>query len=125
MLTVFQTFSTLYLCVLEVACLEIPIFIISIVLFFVLFYGIGFLLNMVLRMTWVMAFIYPVIFILIVNKTKMIEYVRSPEAAFSTIMISITSLAPADIIILLSGFIGAIMAGITIKSLRAKGYQMF
>ncbi len=98
---------------------------ISVLLFFVLFYGIGFILNMLLRMTWIMSLFYPLVVIFIVDQIPFTHYFRQPGTAFETLGKNIISLAPADITILLSGFLGTIMAGITMKALRARGYRMF
>ncbi|MCM3004421.1 YuiB family protein [Priestia koreensis] len=103
----------------------IPVLLISILLFFVLFFGIGFLLNMLLRMSWIMAIIYPIVFICIVDNIKVIEYFRKPAQSFSQLGHKILSLQVADISILISGFLGAIAAGIVIRMLRASGYRMF
>jgi purine-cytosine permease-like protein len=105
--------------------MSIVILIISILLFFVLFFGIGFILNMILRMSWVMAVIYPIISIFIVDDVRFIQYFTNSKAAFQELGHKFSSLATADILILLSGFAGAIAAGITIKLLRKSGYQMF
>ncbi|WP_062047510.1 YuiB family protein [Bacillus sp. JCM 19034] len=105
--------------------MNIPQLIISIVLFLVLFFGIGFLLNMVLRSTWIMAFIYPLVIIWIVNDAKLIDYVTQPSVAFSSIGEHLFALQLVDMIILFSGFAGAIISGIVIKMLRVRGYQMF
>jgi purine-cytosine permease-like protein len=98
---------------------------ISILLFFVLFFGIGFILNMLLRMTWVMACVYPIIVLFIVDNLSLIDYVQNPGLSFQTLGTSIVSLAPADFTILLSGFLGSICSGLTMKALRKRGYQMF
>lgn len=120
------TFSTLKCDVYrEVMQMSIGVLIISMLLFFVLFFGIGFLLNMLLRMSWVMAIIYPIICIFIVDKVRFIEYFRNSESAFSQLGENFASLAAADLLILISGLAGAIVAGITIKLLRKNGYQMF
>lgn len=107
--------------------MQMTIFIlpISMLLFFVLFFGIGFILNMLLRMSWIMAIIYPIISILIIDKVRFIEYFTNGKEAFSSLGNELTQLATADILILSSGLAGAIGAGITIKLLRKKGYQMF
>jgi hypothetical protein len=105
--------------------LTVVTLIISMLLFFVLFFGIGFLLNMLLRMSWIMAVIYPLISILIIDKVRFIEYFTNSGEAFSDLFARISSLAVADILILSSGMIGAILAGIVIRLLRKKGYQMF
>lgn len=98
---------------------------ISMLLFFVLFFGIGFILNMLLRMSWIMAIIYPIIAILIIDKVRFIEYFRNTKESFSSLASELSQLATADILILSSGMLGAIGAGLTIKMLRKKGYQMF
>ncbi|MFC3886708.1 YuiB family protein [Bacillus songklensis] len=105
--------------------MSIPILLISILLFFVLFFGIGFLLNMLLRMSWIMAVLYPIVFILIVDDIKFVEYFQNPAASFARLGNKISSLAAADIAILTAGFVGAIVSGIVIRLLRAKGYRMF
>lgn len=105
--------------------MSIPVLLISTVLFLVLFFGIGFLLNMLLRMSWIMAIIYPVVAIAIIQDGSFIDYFKTPGSAFNSLFNKMGSLAPADIIILLSGFIGAILSGVVIKLLRTKGYRMF
>ncbi|MED4204674.1 YuiB family protein [Neobacillus mesonae] len=105
--------------------MNIVVLLISILLFFVLFFGIGFILNMILRMTWVMAVIYPIVAILIIDKVRFVEYFTNSKYAFKELGHRFTTLATADIIILISGLAGAIASGITIKLLRKNGYQMF
>ncbi|WP_078414177.1 YuiB family protein [Priestia abyssalis] len=105
--------------------MSIPVLLISILLFFVLFFGIGFLLNMLLRMSWIMAVLYPIVFILIIDDIRFIEYIQQPGPSFSHLGGKISSLAAADIAILTAGFTGAIVSGIVIRWLRAKGYRMF
>ncbi|MBO0958910.1 YuiB family protein [Neobacillus sp. MM2021_6] len=105
--------------------MSIVVLIISIVLFFVLFFGIGFILNMLLRMSWVMAVVYPIVAIFIVDKVSFSEYFTNSGAAFQDLGKRFSSLATADILILISGLAGAIAAGLTIKLLRKNGYQMF
>lgn len=105
--------------------MSIVVLIISIVLFFVLFFGIGFILNMLLRMSWVMAIIYPLVAILIVDKVEFSDYFTNTTMAFQKLWSRFGTLATADILILISGLLGAIAAGLTIKQLRKHGYQMF
>ncbi|MBS4178566.1 YuiB family protein [Lederbergia citrea] len=105
--------------------MAIPVLLISMLLFFVLFFGIGFLLNMLLRMTWIMAIIYPVIAILIIDKVNFSEYFTNPGSSFTSLGKSVSRLAAADITILASGLAGAILSGVTMRVLRAKGYRMF
>lgn len=103
----------------------LPAVVISVVLFFVLFFGIGFLLNMLLRMSWIMAILFPIIALLIIDDVRFIEYFQSPGTSFSLLWNDLTSLQTVDIIILISGFLGAITSGIVIITLRKKGYRMF
>ncbi|MFJ7510478.1 YuiB family protein [Peribacillus simplex] len=105
--------------------MPLPVLIISILLFFILFFGIGFLLNMLFRSSWIMVILFPIVFIIIVNETKLIEYFRNPGISFSNLGTNLTSLHTADIIILSSGLLGAVLAGVVIRTLRNKGYQMF
>lgn len=105
--------------------ISLPVVLISVVLFFVLFFGIGFLLNMLLRMSWIMAFIYPIVCAFIINDQRLIDFFRTPFESFPNLIARFGSLAAADVIILSSGMIGAILSGIAIKSLRKRGYQMF
>ncbi|WP_332633651.1 YuiB family protein [Halalkalibacter flavus] len=105
--------------------MNLPQLLISMVLFLILFFGIGFLLNMVLRSTWVMAFIYPIIVILIVDNVSFFEYFTAPLTSLSKLGSDLLALHFVDILVLTSGFIGAIIAGIVIKMLRVRGYQMF
>lgn len=105
--------------------LSIPQLIISVLLFLVLFFGIGFLINMLLRATWVMAVIYPIVVISIVDDVNFLEYITAPVTSFSLLGSKLISLQIADIIVLSSGLLGAIIAGFIIKLLRNNGYQMF
>lgn len=91
----------------------------------VMFFGIGFLLNMLLRMTWLMAIIYPIVVILIIDEVKVYEYFTNPGVSFGMLGDKILSLHTADIIILTSGLVGAIISGFVMKLLRKQGYQMF
>ncbi len=72
-----------------------------------------------------MAFIYPVIVLMIVDDFSTTKYFTSPAWAFSTVWSKIVGLNFNDVLILLFGFIGAIASGIVIKMLRKNGYQMF
>jgi hypothetical protein len=105
--------------------ISIPQLIISILLFIVLFFGIGFLLNMLLRSTWFMAIIYPIVVIRIVDDVSVFEYITAPISSFSALGSKLISLQIADIIILSAGMAGALLAGLANKVLRSKGYQMF
>jgi len=99
--------------------------VLSILIFIVMFFGIGFLLNMLLRMTWLMAIIYPIIVIFIIDEVRLYEYFTKPAYAFKLLGTKVMALHTVDIIILSSGLVGAIIAGFVIKLLRKQGYQMF
>ncbi|MCJ7843463.1 YuiB family protein [Lederbergia sp. NSJ-179] len=105
--------------------MSLPVLIISMLLFFVLFFGIGFILNMLLRMTWIMAIVYPVVALLIINTLPISQYFTNSKTAFSQLGENLSKLAPADITILSAGFVGALLSGVTMRTLRAKGYRMF
>jgi hypothetical protein len=103
----------------------LPQMIISMLLFIVLFFGIGFLLNMLLRATWFMAILYPLVVIMIVDDVRFFEYFTEPATSFAMLGQDLIGLSFADITILTCGFIGALLAGVAIKMLRVRGYQMF
>lgn len=105
--------------------MALPILLLSMILFFVLFFGIGFILNMILRMSWIMAIIYPVVLIRMIDNVKWSEYFTNSKVAIAQLGQQLASLETADILILSSGMVGAIMSGIVIKMLRKQGYQMF
>lgn len=98
---------------------------ISILLFMVLFFGIGFIVNMLLRSSWAVAIAYPIIVILIIDDVHMYEYVTDFQRSVVALKQQFLSLRLVDIVILSSGFLGAIISGIVIRILRARGYQMF
>lgn len=79
--------------------------IISIPLFLFLAFGIGFILNMLIKTTWLPLVIYVLIVIYM--------------------FIRMGSLLPVDYIVLTSGLAGAVLSGVTIRILRSKGYRMF
>ncbi|KMY55171.1 MULTISPECIES: YuiB family protein [Bacillaceae] len=105
--------------------MHVAVLLVSVLLFFVLFFGIGFLLNMLLRMTWIMAILYPLVTIAIVDGISTFDYIFNASEAFNTLGTRAVSLKLPDIIILASGFIGALTSGVTMRVLRQKGYQMF
>lgn len=85
--------------------ISLPQFVISIVLFFVLLFGISFILNMILKTTWLPLVLYLCIVVYLLIDLK------SPHFA--------------DITILGAGLVGAGGSGWTIQTLRTKGYRMF
>lgn len=98
---------------------------ISILLYFVIFFGVAFILNMLLRRTWLMAVLYPIIISLVVSPAQMSEFFTHSGQAISETWEKMTTLPAVDIIILSAGFIGTIASGIVVKMLRKSGYQMF
>jgi Putative membrane protein len=105
--------------------LLLPQFIISMLLFMVLFFGIGFLFNMLLRATWFMVILYPIVVIMIVDDIRFFEYFTKPGTSFQLLGSDLLNLSASDITILAFGLIGAILSGVAIKILRVRGYQMF
>ncbi|MBU9712401.1 YuiB family protein [Evansella tamaricis] len=105
--------------------LSLPQLIIAIVLYLVLFFGIGFILNMLLRSTWTMAVIYPIVIFFIVDKSGLLSYFIRPGEAFPDLFYQLITLKTADVIILTAGMIGAVLSGIANRMLRDRGYQMF
>ncbi|WP_017186775.1 YuiB family protein [Alkalibacillus haloalkaliphilus] len=102
----------------------IQVFVLS-VLFFILFFGIAFILNMLLRSTWVMAVVFPIVVVFIVDDVPFTSYFTQPGEAFPALWDDLISLQAVDMFILLTGFAGTIVSGIVIKILRKNGYQMF
>ena len=98
---------------------------VSVLLYFVMFFGIAFILNMLLRQTWLMAFVYPIVVILIISDYSLTQFFTGPGAAFSDVWEKLITLTLVDVIILSSGLLGTIVSGIVIKKLRKTGYQMF
>jgi len=80
---------------------------------------------MLLRRTWLMSFVYPIVVIIIVDKISTIEYIKNPAYAFKTAFTNLINITIVDIIILLAGFAGTVVSGFVIKFLRKSGYQLF
>jgi len=99
--------------------------IVSVLLYFVIFFGIAFILNMLLRQTWLMAVLYPIVIIIIIDNLSTWEYFTNPGQAFSELGTILANLTIADISILLAGLAGTIVSGLVIKWLRKSGYRMF
>jgi len=94
-------------------------------LFFVLFFGIAFIINMLVRQTWIVTLLYPIIIIIIVGDYSFFEYFTEPNNAFPAIIDIFTRMTLVEAINLIFGFIGTIVAGIVMRALRKSGYQMF
>lgn len=80
---------------------------------------------MLLRRTWLMTALYPIVISIIVSKNKLIDYFISPKESLINVYETMSGLAIADIIILGGGFAGTIVSALVIKTLRKSGYQMF
>ena len=80
---------------------------------------------MILRATWVMVIVYPIVCMLIINKASMWDYFSKPKETFSSFGTSVSHLGQADVFILSTGLVGVALAGVVIKKLRKSGYQMF
>ncbi len=100
-------------------------FFVSILLYFVIFFGISFILNMLLRRTWLMTLLYPIVILLIISDNGLSDYFIRPGEAFAGLKETITTITLDDYIILSGGLLGTIVSGIVIKMLRKSGYQMF
>lgn len=100
--------------------------VVSILLFLFLFFGIGFLLNMLLKTTWLPGLaLYPLVVIVIVSESSFMDYLLQPVASIVALINRFGELLTVDYIILSSGLIGAILSGVVIQTLRNKGYKMF
>jgi preprotein translocase subunit YajC len=99
--------------------------IVSVLLYLVIFFGIAFILNMLLRSTWIMSFLYPIVVIMIIDGISTWDYFTNTSEAFQSLWNTLTSLQVADIVIITSGFVGTILSGVTIRILRKSGYRMF
>jgi hypothetical protein len=87
---------------------------IAMLLFLVLTFGIGFILNMLLKTTWIPSYIYialVVYFYFFYQSGKLLS--GNPNYAAT------------DYTIGFFGLIGAILSGWAIRLLREKGYRMF
>ena len=99
--------------------------VVSILLYFVIFFGISFILNMLLRKTWLMTYLYPVIIFVMVGKSPLSSYFISPINTVKATWHDFTGINFVDVIILTTGLVGTIVSGFVIRYLRKHGYQMF
>ena len=65
---------------------------------------------MILRATWVMVIVYPIVCMLIINKASVWDYFSKPKETFSSFGTSVSHLGQADVFILSTGLIGAALA---------------
>ncbi|RKD21712.1 hypothetical protein BEP19_13865 [Ammoniphilus oxalaticus] len=79
--------------------------IISVPLFLFLAFGIGFVLNMLIKTTWLPLVMYALLIVYL--------------------FIRMGALKAVDYTILTSGLTGAALSGVVIKMLRQRGYRMF
>jgi hypothetical protein len=98
---------------------------VSVLLYFVIFFGIAFILNMLLRTTWLMSYLYPVVVLLIVDDLPVTAYFTNPISSISEAFSRMAQITLVDWVILASGLAGTIVSGIVIKLLRRSGYRMF
>jgi hypothetical protein len=87
---------------------------IAILLFLVLTFGIGFILNMLLKTTWVPSYIYVALVVYFYFFYQSGKFISSSN-----------NYAFTDYSIGFAGLIGAILSGLAIRVLRQKGYRMF
>lgn len=83
-------------------------------LFFVLTFGIGFILNMLIKTTWFPIYLF--IFVVIV-------YILN--RGWGDIAGHLMKYGWPDILTFIGGFIGAIVSGVAINTLRKNGFKMF
>ncbi len=72
-----------------------------------------------------MAILSPFVLLLWIDQISIMDYVTNPSASFAHVKERIGSLASADLIILSSGIVGAIVSGIVIQTLRKKDIVCF
>ncbi|ACB61762.1 MULTISPECIES: YuiB family protein [Exiguobacterium] len=95
------------------------------VLYLVMFFSIGFILNMLLRSTWIMLVLYPIIIIMMIDNQSTLDYFTNAREAIPKLGERIMGLQTADITMFVAGLAGIIIAGMSIRFLRKSGYQMF
>jgi len=90
-------------------------FFVATLLAFCIFLGLGFIINMLLKTTWVPVYVYFIVVIIIVysfwDAGSFFSYLKG--TSFS------------DIVLFIGGLAGAILSGYLIKTLRDKGYKMY
>ncbi len=94
--------------------IQLPIIL---VLFFTLFFGIGFILNMLLKTTWL-----PIYFYLLIVVPLAVYWQYDASVSFIE---NLASYHFVDYLTGIAGLAGAFAGGATIKMLRDKGYRMF
>jgi hypothetical protein len=97
---------------LEINAIQI---IVAIVLLFVLFYGLSFIINMLLKTTWLSVYLYIALIIFFIFYLK-------GEGPWGTYLLEYKLV---DYLYAASGLAGVVLGGLSIKTLRDKGYKMF
>lgn len=98
----------------EVELIQLPILLL---IFFVLLFGIGFILNMLLKTTYLPVYLYV---ILLLPLVVYLQWDNGQSLAGNLLGYQFT-----DYLTALAGLIGAWLGGKTIQTLRVKGYKMF
>lgn len=99
--------------------------VIGAILYLVIFFSIGFILNMLLKKTWTLVFIYPIFVIMMIDNVKLSSYITETSTALVNVYERVLGLQFLDVFMLGFGLLGAILAGVTIRYLRKSGYSMF
>lgn len=86
------------------------------VLFFVLLFGIGFILNMLLKTTWLPVYLY-----IFVAVPLVVWRLWEPGSLWD----NLAAYSAADYLTFAGGLVGAVLSGTAIKTLRKNGYKMF
>ncbi len=90
-------------------------FFVATLLAFCIFLGLGFILNMLLKTTWLPIYVYFIV-------VGIIVYTFWEEGTFLNYL---KGTSFSDIILFLGGLAGALLSGYLIKVLRDKGYKMY
>jgi hypothetical protein len=90
---------------------------IAAILIFVLVFGIGFILNMLIKTTWLPLYGY-----LLLLAGTVVWFWRRDGLAFAD---TLAGFGIPDYAAMIGGLLGAWLSGHTIRLLRAKGYKMF
>ena len=85
-------------------------------LMLVLFFGLGFILNMLLKTTWLPLYMYLVLIVGIVMYWGW---------GSGTLLSNLAEYRVVDYIPAIAGFIGSVISGYTIQALRVRGFKMF
>ncbi|MGZ9585330.1 YuiB family protein [Paenibacillus marinisediminis] len=86
-------------------------------LFFVMMFGIGFILNMLMKTTWFPVGLFVVVFI------PLTVYMMWDSA--ESLAENLLGYGLFDYLTGLAGLIGALVSGMTINTLRKRGFKMF